>query len=95
MRLICPNCGAQYEVPDDVIPQEGRDVQCSACSNTWFQAHASKDAALADEMDAPSMEEVAASSCPGRGTSPSRARFFRSTTSERTNPAQRAKATRP
>jgi predicted Zn finger-like uncharacterized protein len=60
MRLICPNCGAQYEVPDDVIPQEGRDVQCSACSNTWFQAHASKDAALADEMDAPSMEEVAA-----------------------------------
>lgn len=60
MRLICPNCGAQYEVPDDVIPQEGRDVQCSACSNTWFQAHASKDSALADEMDAPSVEEVAA-----------------------------------
>lgn len=39
MRLTCPNCDAQYEVPDDVIPQDGRDVQCSNCGNTWFQAH--------------------------------------------------------
>lgn len=37
MRLNCPNCNAQYEVPDDVIPAEGRDVQCSNCGNTWFQ----------------------------------------------------------
>ena len=37
MRLICPNCGAQYEVPDDVIPDEGRDVQCSNCGHTWFE----------------------------------------------------------
>jgi predicted Zn finger-like uncharacterized protein len=39
MRLTCPNCGAQYEVPDDVIPESGRDVQCSNCGDTWFQAH--------------------------------------------------------
>lgn len=38
MRLTCPNCSAQYEVPDEVIPEEGRDVQCSACDQTWFQA---------------------------------------------------------
>jgi predicted Zn finger-like uncharacterized protein len=37
MRLICPNCGAQYEVADDVIPQAGRDVQCSNCGHTWFE----------------------------------------------------------
>lgn len=37
MRITCPNCGAQYEVPDDVIPDEGRDVQCSNCGDTWFQ----------------------------------------------------------
>ena len=37
MRLICPNCGAQYEVADDVIPQDGRDVQCSNCGHTWFE----------------------------------------------------------
>lgn len=37
MRLTCPNCTAQYEVDDRVIPQNGRDVQCSACGNTWYQ----------------------------------------------------------
>lgn len=37
MRLTCPNCSAQYEVPDDVIPESGRDVQCSNCEQTWFQ----------------------------------------------------------
>lgn len=37
MRLTCPNCGAQYEVQDALIPPAGRDVQCSACSTTWFQ----------------------------------------------------------
>ncbi|MEM6589695.1 MAG: zinc-ribbon domain-containing protein [Pseudomonadota bacterium] len=41
MRLICPNCAAQYEVPEEVIPEEGRDVQCSACGDTWFQLHPS------------------------------------------------------
>ncbi len=37
MRLLCPNCEAQYEVDDAVIPQDGRDVQCSNCGHTWFQ----------------------------------------------------------
>jgi predicted Zn finger-like uncharacterized protein len=41
MRLTCPNCDAQYEVPDEVIPSEGRDVQCSNCGDTWFQSHVS------------------------------------------------------
>lgn len=36
MRLICPDCNAQYEVPDDVIPANGRDVQCSSCNRTWY-----------------------------------------------------------
>jgi len=37
MRLICPNCQAQYEVADDAIPPGGRDVQCSNCQVSWFQ----------------------------------------------------------
>jgi predicted Zn finger-like uncharacterized protein len=37
MRLVCPNCGAQYDVPLEVIPEAGRDVQCSNCGHTWFQ----------------------------------------------------------
>lgn len=48
MRLTCPNCGAQYEVPDDVIPDEGRDVQCSNCGDTWYQVHPSVLTAASD-----------------------------------------------
>ena len=45
MRLICPNCGAQYEVADDVIPEAGRDVQCSNCGQTWFEHPGASEAA--------------------------------------------------
>jgi len=45
MRLICPNCGAQYEVADDVIPENGRDVQCSNCGHTWFESPGASEAA--------------------------------------------------
>lgn len=37
MRLVCPNCDAKYEVPEDAIPDAGRDVQCANCSHAWFQ----------------------------------------------------------
>ncbi len=40
MRLTCPDCGAQYDVSDDAIPAEGRDVECSNCGHSWFQAAA-------------------------------------------------------
>lgn len=40
MRLVCPSCEAKYEVPDDAIPDAGRDVQCANCGHGWFQARA-------------------------------------------------------
>ncbi|MFZ3581382.1 zinc-ribbon domain-containing protein [Loktanella sp. DJP18] len=49
MRLICPNCGAQYEVGADVIPDVGRDVQCSNCGHTWFE-HPDAPSAAAEEL---------------------------------------------
>ncbi|MGJ8616356.1 MAG: zinc-ribbon domain-containing protein [Sulfitobacter sp.] len=61
MRLICPNCDAQYEVPDDVMPTEGRDVQCSNCGQTWFQHHPDhapdEDEDNSVDVDAPSPDE--------------------------------------
>jgi resuscitation-promoting factor RpfA len=50
MRLVCPNCEAKYEVPDDAIPDSGRDVQCASCGHAWFQMRprsAAAEAALA------------------------------------------------
>lgn len=37
MRLICPNCSAQYDVAEGAIPENGRDVQCANCSHIWYQ----------------------------------------------------------
>jgi predicted Zn finger-like uncharacterized protein len=48
MRIVCPNCGAQYEIPNEVIPETGRDVQCSNCGQTWFQPHPSQPQAPLD-----------------------------------------------
>ena len=53
MRLICPNCDAQYEVPTEVIPEDGRDVQCSNCGDTWFQTHPDQESASTTETEAP------------------------------------------
>lgn len=61
MRLTCPNCGAIYEVPDNVIPEDGRDVQCSNCAHTWFQgpANAPEDAEAPVESNLPPEDQVA------------------------------------
>lgn len=69
MRLVCPNCDAEYEVDPAVIPSAGRDVQCSNCGTSWFQpsplaeAQAAEEAALFDAPpplpDAPPEEPVA------------------------------------
>ncbi|MCD9148224.1 zinc-ribbon domain-containing protein [Pseudophaeobacter flagellatus] len=60
MRLTCPNCGAQYEVPDDVIPPEGRDVQCSNCADTWFQ----RPAGFVADTDPGEVDPTAAAQTP-------------------------------
>ena len=76
MRLICPNCDAQYEVDAALIPAGGRDVQCSNCGNTWFQ-EAEKAVVLTAE---PAMVTVAAAEAPqehsGDGLGAEAAAFF-------------------
>lgn len=37
MRLICPKCTAAYDIPAKAIPLDGREVQCSSCTHTWYQ----------------------------------------------------------
>ncbi len=60
MRLVCPNCSAQYEVDAAVIPEEGRDVLCSNCGHAWFQLSERQLAAeSADEQDERSAEQAA------------------------------------
>ena len=35
MSLICPACQAEYRIPDDAIPAQGREVECSGCGHVW------------------------------------------------------------
>ncbi len=74
MRLTCPNCGAQYEVPDDIIPVGGRDVQCSNCGNTWFQYHAddegAAEAARLETDDATAPEQAPSEEVPFQEVEP-------------------------
>lgn len=59
MKLICPKCQAQYEIPDVAIPETGRDVQCANCDETWFQGHPGKSEAVSDEvMDESSSDDI-------------------------------------
>jgi len=74
MRLVCPNCDAEYEVDAAVIPSAGRDVQCSNCGNSWFQPSPTAEADRADEADLFDAPPVRADTPPVRAdTSPVRA----------------------
>ncbi|QHQ37057.1 zinc-ribbon domain-containing protein [Algicella marina] len=37
MRIVCPNCSAQYEVDGRLFTSEGRAVQCAQCNTRWTQ----------------------------------------------------------
>ncbi|WP_298909161.1 zinc-ribbon domain-containing protein [uncultured Aliiroseovarius sp.] len=56
MRLVCPNCGAQYEVDDRVMPEEGRDVQCSNCGHAWFFTPPKPATTQAEAVQEPKIE---------------------------------------
>ncbi len=61
MRLVCPNCDAEYEVDASAIPDTGRDVQCSNCGHAWFQMSPRVEEDLAAEEalfePSPALEE--------------------------------------
>ena len=42
MRLVCPNCKANYEVPRHAVPIGGREVKCASCGHSWFQTRTKK-----------------------------------------------------
>ena len=72
MRLICPNCSAQYEIDASLIPDEGRDVQCSNCGHTWFELPPAPPAYadLPEPEPAPQEEEPAFSDDMDEETAP-------------------------
>ena len=36
MIIECINCNKRFEVNPDLIPNEGRNIQCGSCHHIWF-----------------------------------------------------------
>ena len=36
MIISCANCNKKFEVSDNLIPEQGRLLQCSSCDHKWF-----------------------------------------------------------
>ena len=37
MRITCPECFAQFDVPDGAIKETGRKLRCGQCKHQWHQ----------------------------------------------------------
>ena len=36
MIIECVNCGKKFNVSSELIPPEGRTIQCGSCNHVWF-----------------------------------------------------------
>ncbi len=36
MIIVCPSCGKNFDVNENLIPDKGRLLKCGSCDQTWF-----------------------------------------------------------
>ena len=36
MIITCPSCEKKFEIDTNLIPDDGRDLQCGSCDHIWF-----------------------------------------------------------
>ena len=36
MIIVCVNCAKSFNVNSELIPDEGRTIQCGSCRHVWF-----------------------------------------------------------
>ena len=36
MIITCVNCNKKFSVNSDLIPEDGRTIQCGSCNHVWF-----------------------------------------------------------
>ena len=82
MRLVCPNCKANYEIPRHAVPIGGREVKCASCGHSWFQTRTKKsnDIQLIDpenKITKEDTEEVASAASDQKKIDPSVIKILR------------------
>jgi predicted Zn finger-like uncharacterized protein len=61
MRITCPSCAADYEVPPSRLTPR-KVVRCARCGGEWIPVHTDEDADPRPEpVDPPSLDAIAAS----------------------------------
>ena len=51
MIIQCESCSSKFQVEDEDIPKEGRMVQCSNCSQKWFQVPTKIQSSITPDAD--------------------------------------------
>ena len=36
MIIVCPSCGKNFDLDENLIPDRGRLLKCGSCNQTWF-----------------------------------------------------------
>jgi predicted Zn finger-like uncharacterized protein len=50
MIIECIKCNKKFEVNSDLIPQEGRTIQCGSCNHIWFYNKINQQNTNTDEV---------------------------------------------
>ena len=53
MLLVCPSCRTRYNVPDNAVGVDGRQVRCANCKHGWFQEGVNPATAPSPSIAAP------------------------------------------
>ena len=57
MIIDCINCGKKFSIDSDLIPKEGRTLQCGSCKHVWFFKKEELDYTKKEFPDIPKIKE--------------------------------------
>ena len=50
MIISCPSCKKSFQIDDNLIPLEGRNLKCGSCGHVWFFKNEKKNLELKKEI---------------------------------------------
>ena len=50
MIISCPSCKKSFQIDDNLIPLEGRNLKCGSCDHVWFFKNEKKNLELKKEI---------------------------------------------
>ena len=50
MIISCPSCKKSFQIDENLIPIEGRNLQCGSCGHVWFFKNEEKNLELKTEV---------------------------------------------